>query len=108
MANFYPPDQPLGSESVTTSQVRAHPLALGDKPLILLHTPGGAPPGERGEWLRSASLAVAKTLVTASSRGKVVEVDSGHYIQLQHPEVVIGAVREAVAAARADVAGRGS
>lgn len=101
MRAFYPSDDPLESDSVTTSEVRAQPLALGDKPLILLKTPGRVPPGERGEWLRSASLASARKLVTASTRGRVVEVDSGHYIQFQHPDVVIDTVLEVVGVVRA-------
>jgi pimeloyl-ACP methyl ester carboxylesterase len=100
MSNFYPSDYPASGDSVITSQVRAHPMRLGDKPLIYLKTPGRTPPGARGDWLRSASLSSAKRLVTASRRGKVVEVDSGHYIQLEHPDVVVAAVREAVDASR--------
>jgi pimeloyl-ACP methyl ester carboxylesterase len=101
MKNFYPNDYPMGLESVTTSQVRSHPLSLGDKPFILLMTPGRVPPGERGEHLRAWSTAVAEKLVTASSRGKLVKVSSGHYVHVEHPEVVIDAVRQVVGEARA-------
>jgi pimeloyl-ACP methyl ester carboxylesterase len=101
MTNFYPADYPDGADGVITNQVRRRPMRLGDKPLIVLKTPGRVPPGERGERLRAASLAVGRTLATASRRGKLVEIASGHYIQLEHPEAVIGAVQEVVEAVRA-------
>ena len=96
MTNFFPSDYPMGLESVTTSQVRSHQLNLGDKPFILLMTPGRVPPGERGERLQAWSTAVAEKLVTASSRGKLVKVASGHYIHVEHPDVVIDAIRQVV------------
>jgi pimeloyl-ACP methyl ester carboxylesterase len=93
MLNVFP-DAPLGPDSVITRQVTARPLELGDRPLILLKTPGGAPPGARGVWSRAVSLASAKRLVASSSRGKVVEVQSPHYVQLAYPDAVIEAVAE--------------
>ena len=60
MSNFYPTDYPGGADSVITLQVRRRPMKLGDKPLIVLKTPGRVPPGARGERLRAASLAVAR------------------------------------------------
>jgi pimeloyl-ACP methyl ester carboxylesterase len=101
MTNFFPSDYPMGSESVITGQVREHPLDLGRKPLILLMSPGKVPPGERGERLRAASTAAAQKLVAASTRGRLVQVVSGHYIHVEHPEVVIDAVRQVVDEARA-------
>jgi pimeloyl-ACP methyl ester carboxylesterase len=64
-----------------TTRDQAHPL--GDKPLIVLSTGGGQSYG------------------ALSSNGKqVVVLDSGHYIMIDRPDVVIDAIREVVDAAR--------
>jgi len=66
-------------EAATRNQI--HPL--GDKPLIVLST--GAGP----------------SYAALSSNGKQVVVsDSSHYIMVDRPDVVIGAIREVVEAAR--------
>lgn len=94
MTNFWPVNHPDGGDSVITSQVRARALVLGSTPLIVLKSPGRVPPGERGERLRAESTAVAERLAATSSRGKLVQVEAGHYIQNDRPEAVIDAVRE--------------
>lgn len=100
MASFWPSNHPDGVDSIITRQVRSRPLRLGDKPLIILRTPGRVPPGERGERLRTASLAVDQKLALASTRGRLELVTSGHYVQVERPELVIGAIREVVDAVR--------
>lgn len=100
MTNFLPQDHPVGTDSVITAQVRSRPLRLGRKPFVVIKTPGGAPPGKRGERLRAESGAVAERLVTASTRGKLVQVASGHYVQLEHPDLVVGPIREVLEAVR--------
>ncbi len=100
MRNFNPPDADA-VESVTTSQVRATPFKLGDKPLIVLRTGGRVPPGERGERLRALGAQETRRLVAASTTAKAVQVDSGHLIQDDHPDIVIAAVREVVDRIRA-------
>ena len=100
MTGFFPANYPSGAESVITAQVRRHPFTFGQKPLILLTTPGKGPPGERGARLTASTDAEAQQLARSSTRGKLVKVESGHAIQDDHPDVVIGAVREVVAAVR--------
>lgn len=101
MENFYPTAHPLGVDSATTLQVKARPFRLGSKPLVLLLTPGRVPAGPRGEWLREASSNAAQQLVQASTRGKIINVEARHYIQLDHPEVVIKAIEDVVTSVRA-------
>ena len=70
-------------ESVTRGQ--AHPL--GDKPLIVLSTGAGE--------------SYASQLTALSSNGKQVVVpDSSHFIMIDRPDVVIGAIREVVETVR--------
>jgi pimeloyl-ACP methyl ester carboxylesterase len=70
-------------EAATRDQV--HPL--GDKPLIVLST--------------GMETSYANQLAALSSHGKQVVVsDSSHYIMIDRPNVVIGAIREAVEAVR--------
>jgi hypothetical protein len=101
MTNFYPPE-PDGVESRITEQVRAKPFNLGDKPLIILRTGGRVPPGERGERLKALGAEENRRLASASTRGKLIPVDSGHVIQDDRPDVVISAVREVVMTLRTD------
>lgn len=64
---------------------QAHPL--GDKPLIVLSTGAGQ--------------SYASQLAALSSDGKQVVVsDSSHFIMIDRPDVVIGAIREVVETAR--------
>ena len=94
MTNFWPANHPGGDDSVITRQVRAQALVLGPTPLIVLKSPGRVPPGERGERLRADSTAAAERLAATSSRGKLIQVEAGHYIQIDRPDAVIDAVRE--------------
>jgi hypothetical protein len=105
MINFYP-DAPLGADGVITRQVSAHPLAFDDRPLVLLKTPGRVPQGPRGDWLREVSRASAKRIAASSSHGRVIDVQSGHYVQLERPDVVIEAVTEVVQSVRGRPTGR--
>ncbi len=64
---------------------------LGDLPLVVLSADHHAPPYT--DWQRD--------LAQLSSCGQhVVASDSGHWIHLDHPELVTMAIREVVAAAR--------
>ena len=100
--SFYPEEHPLGVESRTTAQVRAHAMRLGNRPLIILRTPGRVPPGLRGEQLREASDGVAERLSKSSKRGRLVYVTSGHDVQNEHPDIVASAVRDVVFTIRGD------
>ncbi|HEY2051622.1 MAG TPA: alpha/beta hydrolase [Caulobacteraceae bacterium] len=94
--NFWPRNHPMGIDGMTTLEVRRHPMALGSKPLILLKTPGRVPPGERGERLSAWSYEAAQKIAAASTIGRVVKVNSGHYVHDEHPDIVVDAVRSAV------------
>jgi len=66
--------------------------SLRDLPLVVLS--GGHHAAPYSDWQRD--------LAQLSSRGRhVVASDSGHWIHLDNPELVTGAIREVVAAARA-------
>jgi pimeloyl-ACP methyl ester carboxylesterase len=100
MESFWPANHPMGVDSLTTLEVRRHPMALGSKPLILLKTPGVVPPGERGVRLAALSYEAAQKIAGASTIGHVVKVNSGHYVQEEHPDLVIEAIRSAVEGVR--------
>jgi pimeloyl-ACP methyl ester carboxylesterase len=86
----------------------AAPPLLGDLPLVVLAP--GAGPAEAGELVsasdedRVAAVTdeLQAELATLSSNGRYVRVaGSGHYIQIDRPEVVTDAIRSVVDAARA-------
>jgi pimeloyl-ACP methyl ester carboxylesterase len=65
--------------------------SLGDLPLVVLSGEHHAAP--YSDWQRD--------LARLSSSGRhVVASDSGHWIHLDHPDLVTGAIREVVTAAR--------
>jgi pimeloyl-ACP methyl ester carboxylesterase len=87
-------------------EVRTHTASLGDLPLVVLtatsHGEDQMPPALRAalhqfepQW-RKAHLRIA----ALSTRGKYELVKSGHYIQFEHPDVVIDAVDEVLAELR--------
>jgi len=66
-------------------------VSLGDLPLVVLS--GDHHAAQYARWQRD--------LAQLSSRGRhLVVSDSGHWIHFDHPELVTGAIREVVAAAR--------
>jgi pimeloyl-ACP methyl ester carboxylesterase len=96
-------------QNLTASQreVRTHTSSLGDLPLVVLtattHGEDQMPPALRAalhqfepEW-RKAHMRIA----ALSTRGKYVLVQSGHYIQFEHPDVVIDAVNTVLSEVRA-------
>jgi pimeloyl-ACP methyl ester carboxylesterase len=90
---------------VSMEQLRASPMRLGDKPLIVLSRgmkeadqSGSAEEADRAEQ-RWAELQT--DLARRSSNGKLIIAEkSGHYIQFYQPDLVIDAVRQVVEAAR--------
>jgi pimeloyl-ACP methyl ester carboxylesterase len=77
--------------------LRANTMRLGEKPLIVL-TRGKAQDTEAVEniWRELQS-----DLASRSSRGKHIMAEkSGHYIQFDEPELVVGAIREVFDAAK--------
>ena len=78
---------------------------LGDIPLIVLMASRSALSGKLLEseveaW-RSVKLAMHDEIAALSTRGERRSVDAGHAIQQEKPEVVIAAIEEVLAAARA-------
>lgn len=90
---------------VSMEQLRAAPMRLGDKPLIVL-TRGmkeasnmGSP--EEAEQAEQAWAELQADLARRSSSGRqIIAEKSGHYIQFDQPDLVIDAIRQVVGATR--------
>jgi pimeloyl-ACP methyl ester carboxylesterase len=88
-------------------QRRASPLSLGDKPLIVL-TAGafqvppdaGIPQEQKDSFLEARSEFQADLPLHSQNSERIIAEDSGHYIQLERPDLVIDAIRRVVEAAR--------
>lgn len=79
------------------NELRASPMQLGAKPLIVLSRglSAGASPETEAAWRE-----LQTELVKCSASGKLVIAErSGHYIQFAEPELVIDAIRQIVYAA---------
>ena len=83
--------------------LRAAPMRLGDKPLIVLSrgmreaNDAGSPEG--ADQTEQAWAALQADLARRSSSGKQLIADkSGHYIQFDQPDLVIDAIRQVVKA----------
>jgi pimeloyl-ACP methyl ester carboxylesterase len=88
--NFISLGQHVAALPVSAAQAAAA-STLGDLPLIVLSADHHAPP--YADW--------QSDLAQLSSCGRhVVASDSGHWIHLDHPGLVTGAIREVVATAR--------
>lgn len=91
--------------SESADQVRRSPRNLGDIPIVVLTKEPSPPTGTETPELRAAKNAVWLRLhaeiAAMSSRGRRLTVEnSGHYIQLERPEVVVRAIREVLDATR--------
>jgi pimeloyl-ACP methyl ester carboxylesterase len=89
----------------SASQLRASPMPLGDKPLIVLTRgmkeaiPFSSP--AEAERVEQAWREFQVDLARCSSKGKqIIAEKSGHYIQFYQPELVIDAIRQVVEATR--------
>jgi pimeloyl-ACP methyl ester carboxylesterase len=96
-----------GAESFR--QVREAGYDLGEKPLIVLAAGAWWVTGDRrfgiSERMKQAAQVLGKELAAKSSRGRYQIVENGsHSMQVDQPDVVVDAVREVVAAARAKTA----
>jgi pimeloyl-ACP methyl ester carboxylesterase len=85
----------------SVAQLRAAPMQLGDKPLIVLTRgmkeaiPFSSP--EEAERVDQAWREFQVDLARRSSKGKqIIAEKSGHYIQFYQPELVIDAVRQVI------------
>jgi pimeloyl-ACP methyl ester carboxylesterase len=93
--NFISLGQHVAALPVSAAQTAAA-NSLRDLPLVVLS--GDHHAGPYADWQRD--------LTGLSSRGvHLLAGDSGHWIHLDRPELVIGAIREVVAAARSTVPG---
>jgi pimeloyl-ACP methyl ester carboxylesterase len=85
---------------------RAHPMSLGNKPLMVLtaravQTEGtGLSPEQADQLDKLHSESQAALTRRSENARQIVAEDSGHYIQVDQPTLVIDAVRHVVDAAR--------
>ena len=95
----------ISAIAVSMEQLRAAPMRLGDKPLIVLtHGMKDATLASSPEGADQAEQAWAELqaeLTRRSSSGKQITAEkSGHYIQFDQPDLVIEAIRQVVEAIR--------
>jgi pimeloyl-ACP methyl ester carboxylesterase len=103
--NMYSYADEMSAIPVSMEQLRAAPMRLGDKPLIVLthglkeaNQAGSPEEAEQGEQAWSELQA---ELARRSSSGKqIVAEKSGHYIQFDQPDLVIDAIRQVVESTR--------
>jgi pimeloyl-ACP methyl ester carboxylesterase len=91
---------------VSADQTRATRKHFGDMPIIVLtHSPLPKAKGETRQERDQRTLlweSLHLEVAAMSTRGiDVIVPNSGHYIQLDHPQVVVDAVNQALAIARA-------
>jgi pimeloyl-ACP methyl ester carboxylesterase len=85
---------------------RAHPMSLGKKPLMVLtagsvQTQGtGLSPEQADQLDKLHSESQASLTRRSENARQIIAKDSGHYIQVDQPALVIDAVRQVVEAAR--------
>ena len=85
---------------------RADPMSLGDKPLMVLtagsvQTEGTGLSQEQADQLDELHNESQAALARRSENAKqIIAEDSGHYIQVERPDLVIDAIRQVVEAAR--------
>src|SRR5215212_9430712 len=85
---------------------RAHPMSLGDKPLMVLtagsvQTQGTGLSPEQADQLDKLHSESQATLTQRSENSRQIIVeDSGHYIHVEQPDLVIDAIRRVVDVAR--------
>jgi pimeloyl-ACP methyl ester carboxylesterase len=88
------------------AQNRAHPMSLGDKPLMVLtagsvQTEGtGLSPEQANQLDKLHSESQASLTRRSENAEQIIAEDSGHYIQVERPELVRDAIRQVVEAAR--------
>lgn len=86
----------IANIGVSMAQLRAEPMRLGGKPLIVLTR--GKP--EEAEVAERAWQELQSDFARRSSNGRqIIAANSGHYIQLDEPGLVVESVRQLVEAA---------
>jgi pimeloyl-ACP methyl ester carboxylesterase len=85
---------------------RSHPMSLGDKPLMVLtagsvQTEGtGLSPEQADQLDKLHSESQASLTRRSDNARQIIAEESGHYIQVEKPELVRDAIRQVVEAAR--------
>jgi hypothetical protein len=84
----------------------AAPMSLGDKPLIVL-TAGplqlegmGLSQEQMDQMDEAHTRSQAALMQSSQNSEQIIAEDSGHYIQMEQPDLVIDAIRQVVDAAR--------
>ena len=95
----------ISAIAVSMEQVRAAPMRLGDKPLVVLtrgmKEASQAGPTEGADQAEQSWAELQAELARRSSSGRqIVAERSGHYIQFDQPDLVISAIRRVVEATR--------
>jgi pimeloyl-ACP methyl ester carboxylesterase len=89
----------MGATSDEVAAARRH---LGDIPIIMLtasRLPPNLPPDKAEAW-REVLCSMHDEFAALSTRGVRRTVDAGHGIQIEKPEIVIGAIEEVLALTR--------
>lgn len=99
--SFYASANELDLIEMSLNEVGSTPMKLGDKPLIVLTRGKKEPiPGmtdEEADLTRQGWLELQTELSRGSSTGKqIIAEKSGHYIQIDQPDLVIESVRQVV------------
>jgi pimeloyl-ACP methyl ester carboxylesterase len=95
----------LSSLEESAKERRAATVSLGDKPLMVLSAGAREFPGfsqEQSDQINEAWTKSEADLTTQVSQNseQIIAEDSGHYIHLEQPDLVIDAIRQDVDAAR--------
>jgi pimeloyl-ACP methyl ester carboxylesterase len=87
----------ISSYLESNAQLHAEAGSLGDMPVVVLMR--GGPITNSAYW--SARQASQRTMAGLSTRGQLIVAEySGHTIQLEQPELVVGAVRQVLSESR--------
>ena len=103
--NMYTYADEIAAIAVSMEQLRAAPMRLGDKPLIVLtrgmKEANQASSPEGAEQAEQAWAELQADLAHRSSSGRqIIAEKSSHYIQFDQPDLVIDAIRQVVGAPR--------
>jgi pimeloyl-ACP methyl ester carboxylesterase len=94
-----PPPFPPPGKLVDVGGWRLHPL--GDMPLIVLTREKSEEEGPDGKAFEAEHRRDHTAMAAMSRNGKlIIATRSGHHVQLDEPELVVKAIRDALAAAR--------
>ena len=107
--NIYAVADETSSLEESFDENRAAPMSLGDKPLIVLTagplplevlTSGGLSQEQARQIDELHSESQAELTQRSQNAKQIIAEDSGHYIHVEQPDLVVDAIREVVEAAR--------